>query len=318
MPATITHYLHAETVRDRLAEKGIRTDRSMLLWGAQGPDIMYFHRAMPHQLGKSLRRAGSALHCCDPERLFCTMATLCGGEYGGALDYALGFLCHYSLDRTAHPYIYALQKAYIEKTAFKHNPSYIHNLAESSIDVVMLRELRGKSPFELDINNILDPDAGKISAQSAFLAAALAEILPQHRISQRSLAAAFRDMNRNAALMTDRGGKKKLISALESVLHTGPALSSLLKGSAPDGSMDYMNTARTAWENPFDAAAEPQSSTFYELFDASVDDAVSLIGRFMQRVSGGRDAVTDGRTFSRGIPYAENTEDDNSEKNKKL
>lgn len=48
MPASVTHYLFAERVLNKLKQTGAAvTDRDAALIGAQGPDVFFFHRVMP-------------------------------------------------------------------------------------------------------------------------------------------------------------------------------------------------------------------------------------------------------------------------------
>ena len=59
MPASVTHYLFAERVLNKLKQTGAAvTDRDAALIGAQGPDVFFFHRVMPWQPGVSYAREG--------------------------------------------------------------------------------------------------------------------------------------------------------------------------------------------------------------------------------------------------------------------
>lgn len=302
MPAAMTHYIHAEAVIKALRERGINTDVKMVLWGAQGPDIMYFHRAMPYQLGKSLRRVGSVLHKSGPEKLIRTMAELCRNNYSDAVSYAYGFLCHYALDRTAHPYVYAMQEKYAEKEKIKYNHSYIHNLIEHNIDVIILKEAKSLRPAEINIDTFLCPDKNVVKRQAELLNAALQKILPNLHVKTEKIEQAFYDMHRNTKTMIDHGVKKRLVLKLEKILHTGPALSSLIEGEESDGMMDYMNLSKESWKNPFDKAGSLYNDNFYEVFDKAVSDAVNLILKFIEYKDGSFDgSITENITFNRGI-----------------
>ena len=302
MPAAMTHYIHAEAVIKALDKRGINTDVKMVLWGAQGPAIMYFHRAMPYQLGKSLRRVGSMLHKSGPERLISTMAELCRDEYSDVVSYAYGFLCHYALDRTAHPYVYAMQEKYAEKEKIKYNHSYIHNLIEHNIDIIILKDAKSLRPADVNIDNVLSTDNNIIKRQSELLNAALSAIMPKRKIKTGKIEQAFYDMHRNTKTMIDHGVKKRFVLFLEKILHTGPVLSSLIEGEESDGMMDYMNLSKESWKNPFDKAGRSYNDNFYEVLDRAVSDAVNLILKFIEYKGGRFDgSITDNITFNRGI-----------------
>ena len=63
MPAFSTHYLFAkEMMEDLRRAADFPLNKDAVLIGTQGPDIFFFHRALPWQKGKTLRKAGSAMH----------------------------------------------------------------------------------------------------------------------------------------------------------------------------------------------------------------------------------------------------------------
>ena len=57
MPGLITHNLVALSAIERIGT----ADISAFLLGALGPDVCYFHRAMPWQMG-TLRNFGKKMH----------------------------------------------------------------------------------------------------------------------------------------------------------------------------------------------------------------------------------------------------------------
>ena len=105
MPAGIVHALHGERLWKRL-EKEHRVLKEHLVkdafeWGKQGPDFLFCHRFFPWQKGENLRELGSRLHSEPPEKTLRALAHCWKQENDPAVrSYILGFLCHYSLDRT--------------------------------------------------------------------------------------------------------------------------------------------------------------------------------------------------------------------------
>ena len=114
MPASVTHYLFAERVLNKLKQTGAAvTDRDATLIGAQGPDVFFFHRVMPWQPGVSYAREGNRMHHISPARLFELFRQVLNAESrerGRMQSYIEGFFCHYALDRTAHPYVFWFQE----------------------------------------------------------------------------------------------------------------------------------------------------------------------------------------------------------------
>ena len=141
MPAFVTHILFGERVSKALPQEIrllVEAHPAEFYWGLQGPDLLFFRDAV---LGKSrLPAIGGVMHREKTPELFTAMAryvrrrrTLYKGDDESLTSYFMGFLCHYVLDSTTHPYIYYMQerrKSYIPKKAWEG----IHNHIESQID----------------------------------------------------------------------------------------------------------------------------------------------------------------------------------------
>ena len=115
MPSIITHDTFGHEVYHELFGMigGSRDEAEAFLLGNQGPDPLFYSVALPwlhanHDLG-------SVMHDAKPAELIDAFKTglpfLAAPERSVARAYALGFLCHYTLDSTAHPFIFAQQYA---------------------------------------------------------------------------------------------------------------------------------------------------------------------------------------------------------------
>ena len=72
--------------------------------GLHGPDLMFYYRALQ---SNPVNRLGNAMHE-QPGRVFFTRArgvVNTARNKNAALAYALGFVCHFALDSTCHPYV---------------------------------------------------------------------------------------------------------------------------------------------------------------------------------------------------------------------
>lgn len=101
-------YLHQLCAEEACAQSGV-TPASMeaMVLGAQGPDPLFTLGIFP--LGRS-SKPGPLGHLLHQRRTGAFLCALCrrAREGGGvARAYALGFLTHYALDSTVHPYVYA-------------------------------------------------------------------------------------------------------------------------------------------------------------------------------------------------------------------
>ncbi|MDE6110689.1 MAG: zinc dependent phospholipase C family protein, partial [Eubacterium sp.] len=204
MPAFSTHYIFAKEMMDTLKEiADFKINENVVFIGAQGPDIFFFHRAFPWQLGKPLRKLGSLLHRKKAGILLNKLSEYCRkNESSIAKSYAFGFILHYSLDRICHPYVYYLQNKITEKQP-EFNPHSAHNIIELSLDSLMLSlHLNIEKPtlFETESTiKINENELAEISDEIAFLA----------DISSENAKTAILDMKNMQHLLLDKNGKKK-------------------------------------------------------------------------------------------------------------
>lgn len=307
MPALITHYLHARDVFSQLENHESLNEDAFVL-GAQGPDVLYYHRLLPVLMpGKSLRKTGVALHAVPANTLFSAFAAYCvvHPENRLALSYALGFLCHYSLDRIAHPYVYAMQADIIEKEHYRHHPYFIHVRIEHTLDIIMLRSKLGLTTDAFNPKQCITNDQTVLQGCAAILAAVLQTVGLAEGISPARLVRGYKDARFCQGLSHDPHLYKGiLLKVLERLVFMRGTVSNLLHPLLEDGRWDYSNFEYSLWKNPFDPEAQAVSDSFFELFDRSGQDSAALCMQFLQTVGRGGPAVdfTGNYSMKTGLP----------------
>ena len=135
MPYNYTHALLAVASSRKFTEAGaciISAYPEVFLIGSLGPDP-YFGDALPRPLFRPCREElADRLHKTDGALLFSTLVKLAGTN-GIRQAYVLGFACHFLLDWTAHPYIYA------------RFPGKMHSPSEIAMDLMMVKRLGAES-----------------------------------------------------------------------------------------------------------------------------------------------------------------------------
>lgn len=137
MPALYTHYRFGQAVETTLPptlREILQQYKEAFALGTQGPDILFYHKPMKKN---DVRSRGVALHAVPPESFFVHAAkeiTRAANENDKAfahalLSYVCGFLCHFTLDVTCHPYIDE-----------KAHGTFTHGKIESELDKYMLRQ----------------------------------------------------------------------------------------------------------------------------------------------------------------------------------
>ena len=110
MPALITHDTFGRDVYDHRHSfiGGTRDEADAFLLGNQGPDPLFYSVLSPRL--HAVHRLGNRMHNEKPSELLeafkQSLFVLKEGERGIGRAYALGFLCHYLLDSTMHPFVF--------------------------------------------------------------------------------------------------------------------------------------------------------------------------------------------------------------------
>ena len=136
MPALYTHYRFGKTVEATLPptlRETLAKHKEAFALGTQGPDILFYHKPMKKN---DVRSRGVALHAVAPEGFFVRAAKEIVGARKQNNDtladaltaYVCGFLCHFTLDISCHPYIDEHSQG-----------TFTHGKIESELDKYMLR-----------------------------------------------------------------------------------------------------------------------------------------------------------------------------------
>ena len=291
MPAIIAHHLFGEDVYASLApvigESDVQHDAFLL--GNQGPDPLLCLKVLP--LSVPYRTIGTIMHEQAPTALLAAMhqrfiyaprsrsAPTCKA-------YALGFLCHYLLDSTAHPLIYAQQFAIrdggVEGLPPMRKGGEIHALIETELDEHLLakklgvtvktfvphREILGCAPDALIALSTRFSPVSKSVYDVKLPQFAFASGVNMYRAAQTALDSK-RDGIRQYADYARLAGK--------AYLHVQAMTHSATLRTAPS----FANDDHVAWPHPFEPG-KTVSASFDELYDVAFNAALSAVPRFAQ------------------------------------
>lgn len=159
MPTTYAHDLFGKMVYHRLNPKLqelIRKHQTAYIIGQHGPDILFYTRPFhPNRIN----RLGLRLHREIAADFFEKGRNLYRQEKDGViLSYLCGFICHFMLDSTCHPYIYKYIKE--KKVA--------HDAVETELDRRLMVET-GKNPFHYHPSCVIKREPDTIKAISKVL-----------------------------------------------------------------------------------------------------------------------------------------------------
>lgn len=275
MPACLTHNLFAADVLSRLEETGI--DKCAYAWGAQGPDFLFCHRylrAMRNKSLKTLQEYGSMLHRTSPSKTLEAMRKFVFAHNNPIYrSYALGFVCHYSLDSTAHPYVNARAEK-MAKERENENESTMHGEIEASLDTIVLRWKTGKLPGEVRLKDTFPKNEGVQRMIARLYRELLFEVYGAD-VSEEALYQSTKDAHLLFAACNDRTGLKR---SLFNIIEKGRPhhITSHLVPVTEDPEADFANTAHDQWTR----GGETHTEDFFQLYDRALELAAELCGGF--------------------------------------
>ena len=263
-----------------LLEQGISLRRDMYYWGAQGPDLFFYHR--PLKANKSLRNIGSVIHNTEPKKMFTSLleyTEICDiSDLSAVMSYTFGFLTHLALDSCAHPFVYHFQTILADKLGA--NERFMHHKIENNLDVLMLKRQKDMSVSRFKISDALPKDKKGLKAAAKALSYMVNDVSKDTPCSSEEIFDAFLDMRKYAAFLLKWRAPKRIIARfIEKKRNMGDSISNFFRNDNADSDFDYINASHATW--CCDAQGDSRNSDFYEIFDKSVIDSVQLAQRFL-------------------------------------
>lgn len=107
MPAAYAHYRFGKDVLDCLPniyKKSIEKYRELYDIGLHGPDILFYYKPLS---SNPINKSGNAMHDKPASIFFSKMADIYKetSDTEALAAYLYGFICHFALDSTCHPYV---------------------------------------------------------------------------------------------------------------------------------------------------------------------------------------------------------------------
>ena len=159
MPSTYAHRRFGANVLEHLPDElraQLEQNRELYDIGLHGPDLLfYYHAAKSNPVGA----LGNAMHE-EPGRVFFDRARRvvhCEADRDAALAYALGFVCHFALDSTCHPYV----------EQFTRESGVTHCEIETEFDNMLLRR-DGYDPLKFFTASHIHPSEQNAKAIAPF------------------------------------------------------------------------------------------------------------------------------------------------------
>ncbi len=196
MPAIFTHIQFGKEVAATLPpalQSLTKAHPQAFYLGTQGPDILFYHKPLKKK-NNPARKKGWDLHAEAPEAFFLRAAELILAETenfdgerfapkSAQAAYLLGFLCHFTLDCTCHPYI--------DENSVN---GLTHGKIESELDKYQFRKI-GRKPRGFNAATLFTPSEEAQAASASVLG-----------VNEENTALAMRTMRKINGLFSHKCG----------------------------------------------------------------------------------------------------------------
>ncbi len=255
----------------------------LLLFGAQGPDPFFYYNFLPGKPKKGIPHFGAILHEEKTAELLTTMAELLRNseakkkKQSRALFY--GFLSHFSLDTTLHPYIFYRTGEYREEDPQTHRHRGNHLRYERSVDSLLIQKTLGKPAHQVRLDREVLFMRSLPQEVEDFMEAALYSIYTTpgmgkvYGLSYRHMRTFFRHVAYDPL-----GFRKTLYRILDRTVNRHGSLlyANLSYYKNIEKGIDYFNEAKRPWCHPCDKE-EAHEESVHELYALALQRGEDLL-----------------------------------------
>ena len=286
MPALITHDFFGRDMSERnLRIAGpTRDEMDAFLLGNQGPDPLFYLAAVPF-LSK-YAQLGVACHAeRTPELL---MAFKSAVRALGPQDqkigraYFHGFLCHFALDSTMHPFVYAQQYALCDAGVdglAREDGREVHAVIESSFDELVLYVKADETVATFQPWARILLASNEVLAAVSSLYVRVAKEMWDTDIPADLFSRAVKSYRRVQRLLySPYGGKRAAFSRVERIARRHSFLGAMSHRAVEETTSPFDNHAHRVWKDPETGVAS--TTGFWELHQLAQTSAARLIQAF--------------------------------------
>lgn len=276
MPDLTTHFLFGESILTHLPEdlkQLITAHKNLFHYALQGPDMFFFHKVLtgPFVGMSNLPRCGRIMHRFRIKETFEFMQNYmlqkqdCELERDILRVYYLGYLGHYFLDKTVHPYVYFLTES-VCKQHPKRTQRSIHARIESEFDFYFYQKFYEKPVASFPVREYFDVD-GLTKNIIAKMIVQLLEDVYQEVTEVGEVMRCFDDMKNISSLLYDSSGiLSSITTGLGAVFPKTLDLTYQVKPVRVSG--DALNLKHRQWNHPLNPENKSRKSV-PELFETA-------------------------------------------------
>lgn len=301
MPAFLTHCIFAEEVLHRLENKiKIQNNRlkpqilkrmPLFYLGAQGPDLFFFYKAQSWIKHKNdyVEKLGLYMHDNNTQKFFteslnyviCSFDTdskkiLRKKIFFDLLTYYLGYICHFSLDSTTHPFIHYHAGVDTDKNKKTHKYHNYHKLFESIIDVLIFEQKKNLPAHKFKTFELVDTKGIYNNILEDFYIYIIKKVYKKD-ISRKQIDRAINDIVSILKLSWDPYGIKFIIFfCFENLIGKKDEITTFMRPKRVNKNIDYLNLTKRGWNHPCNNKLQFNFS-FIDLYNTALINAKKFI-----------------------------------------
>jgi hypothetical protein len=270
MPDAVTHCFVARDVKDSLSYPYLSKHFNLMQIGAQGPDPLFYHHYQPWKKNLHANKLGSRLHTEKTKPYLEAIIKAASSDEDKA--WVSGFLTHFALDTSAHPYIFYRTGLYDRKN--QENRGY-HLMLERTIDHINIKEA-GFNPSTYNIRDRHFSTKTIPSSITAMLNEVGEKLYNEKELGLR-YTEGYHDFRSAIGVLAydPRGLKKAIYLLLDRITRSEILYSALSPYNCESRGLDHKNKAKKTWHHP--VTNEPSNESFDEMVERAKDKSKRLI-----------------------------------------
>ena len=290
MPGFVTHYLFGvdayKKMRSLKLKHDIKINHSAFALGLQGPDLFFYylpsylmHKENIGSLAHSKHTGTFFYNLLKSRELFCGMER----ELAVADAYILGFIGHYTLDCTLHPYVYAFTGYTPENPPSNMEYFGQHAYFETEIDNVLIYRKKHILPSQFQQYTTIRLKPYQHHVIIRMLVYAYQNTYPDVPASEILLGNAPQWMMFCTRLLNDPSGQKKVMTRfVERIIFHRAFLSPMLPSDHIRFIADPCNHRHRTWVHPW--TNNTSKASFEDLYLSAKKQYLSRIHAYQKLV----------------------------------
>ena len=282
MPATVTHAFFAKDVYDILPEDiRLLLDSNKCKMFGQSTDALLFYNLFSILPGGKIRKFDRYFHTHRTQEFFINLLKFIRDneiKEDDVYSFLVGFICHYVLDSTVHPYIVYRSGFFDKKKKSTYKYNNVHAIMEAFIDNDMITRREHTNPYRFPISEFvfdIKPFSKELDATIDYCFYNTFQIQNMSKIYYKSL----KQMKTAISLFRkDKYGIKKWIyKTVDTLTPLSCFRFEAVSYHIPlDDKYNYLNLNHSLWRNPC-IYSKTSNESFVDLYLKSIKLAKVLI-----------------------------------------